>query len=179
MMLKECYRWISDNHEGTTPAVAYASENGDICIGEYKQFNNVNNSTQTRKKRTLKQSLRGQYLRVSVNNKSMSVHRLVCIAFHGKPSEGMQVNHKDGNKLNNHKDNLEWVTASENQKHVSDVLGKRCSDNHHNTKYSSETVSKVKEMLDKGFRQCEIARELGVNKYTVSDISRGKARRHG
>ena len=69
-MLKECYRWISDNHEGTTPAVAYASENGDICIGEYKQFNNVNNSTQTRKKRTLKQSLRGQYLRVSVNNKS-------------------------------------------------------------------------------------------------------------
>ena len=50
-------------------------------------------------------------------------HILVCLAFHGeKPTELHQVNHKDGNKLNNTPDNLEWVTASENCRHLYDQL---------------------------------------------------------
>lgn len=45
-----------------------------------------------------------------------NVHRLVCIAFRGKPpSAGHQVAHNDGNKSNNARDNLRWATPSENQ----------------------------------------------------------------
>lgn len=46
------------------------------------------------------------------------IHRLVAIAFlKNENSDKNQVNHKDGNKLNNNILNLEWVTASENQIH--------------------------------------------------------------
>lgn len=49
------------------------------------------------------------------------VHRLVAVAFienkHGYP----EVNHKDGNKLNNGAENLEWVTRSMNMKHAWDI----------------------------------------------------------
>ena len=57
--------------------------------------------------------------------KDFLVHRLVCYAFN--PIEGLnkledyahlQVNHKDGEKSNNHKDNLEWATRSENSIHA-------------------------------------------------------------
>ena len=57
----------------------------------------------------------------STDNKShrYSVHRLVLENF--KPVQGMeklQVNHKDGNKLNNKLDNLEWTTCEENITHA-------------------------------------------------------------
>lgn len=45
------------------------------------------------------------------------VHRLVAIHFIDNPNEDSYVNHKDGNKLNNHFSNLEWCTAGENIRH--------------------------------------------------------------
>lgn len=44
-----------------------------------------------------------------------SVHRLVCMAFHGMPpTESAQVRHLDGNPSNNLPENLRWGTQSEN-----------------------------------------------------------------
>jgi len=67
------------------------------------------------------------YLTVSFSVDSIksnhSVHRLVARAFIPNESNKPQVNHKDGNKHNNHIDNLEWVTRSENMKHAYHELG--------------------------------------------------------
>jgi hypothetical protein len=61
------------------------------------------------------------YVRVSVNEKLYRMHILVAQAFHENPNNKPHVNHKDGNRSNNHVDNLEWCTHSENMQHAYDT----------------------------------------------------------
>ena len=50
-----------------------------------------------------------------VQSENFYFHRLVCEAFHGPPPPDKgDAHHKDNNKLNNHPDNLEWVSRSYN-----------------------------------------------------------------
>lgn len=60
------------------------------------------------------------YSTVRVNGKNEYVHRLVAETFkpERKDAERNEVNHRDGDKTNNHIDNLEWCTRSENLKHA-------------------------------------------------------------
>lgn len=78
-----------------------------------------------RSHRFLKQSDNGEgYLRVYIQADdgawhTQLVHRLVATAFVANPDPAVkdQVNHKDGNKYNNHGDNLEWTSCLENVHH--------------------------------------------------------------
>lgn len=58
-----------------------------------------------------------EYIKVYVLNKTYALHRLIAKAFLENPEKKEQVNHKDGNKLNNTLSNLEWATNRENQIH--------------------------------------------------------------
>lgn len=67
------------------------------------------------------------YKVVIISNTSNLVHRLVALAFIPNPEGKQTVNHKDGDKINNTLENLEWATYSENGKHSYSVLGRKPS----------------------------------------------------
>lgn len=61
-------------------------------------------------------------LRNKDGRKPKLIHRLVAEAFIPNEEGKREVNHKDGDKLNNAASNLEWVTSSENIKHSYEEL---------------------------------------------------------
>ena len=77
--------------------------------------------------RSLKPFPKKKYIRVYVwdyeTNKNISkrLHRLVWETFNGEISEGMQIDHIDGNPENNRLDNLRCVTAKENSNNPNTV----------------------------------------------------------
>ena len=63
-------------------------------------------------------------LSIDGKRKGIAVHTLVARAFCDGYKNGLTVNHKDGNKLNNKATNLEWMSNKENIKHGLYVLGR-------------------------------------------------------
>jgi hypothetical protein len=78
-----------------------------------------------------------KYYRLSSNNnkKMFYAHRLVAEHFIPNPENLPVVNHKDGNKLNNHISNLEWVSYSKNAEHFHKYVK-----NSQNQKYEKYTA---------------------------------------
>ena len=93
---------------------------------EFSKNYQISNTGKVRNKLTgkiLKLHKRSGYFACSIvysNNKTKtcSVHRLVAIAFIKNPSKKRCVNHINGNKLDNNKENLEWATNKENVHHA-------------------------------------------------------------
>lgn len=90
---------------------------------KYKISNHGNIFSEITDKYLKCNSLRGGYksLTMSIDGKSKAfkVHQLVAKYFlNNKDNNKTCVNHKDGNKLNNHVDNLEWSTTRENNIHA-------------------------------------------------------------
>lgn len=100
---------------------------------------------------------KGGYFNVRLYNdkhkyKNMLVHRLVAIIFIPNPENKREVNHKDGNKCNNHVDNLEWVTPKENSQHSWKTgLSKRKQGEQVWNAKSEKDVRIVCELLEKNY----------------------------
>ena len=102
------------------------SNSGLIRTKEGKTTYTERHGIRTWKQRVLKQKIdKENSCRVSLwkdgKEQTHLVHRLVAKAFIPNPENKGFVNHKDGNRQNNHVDNLEWNTYEENQNHAFDT----------------------------------------------------------
>lgn len=113
----------------------------------------------------------------NVKPPSRQIHRLVAIAFIPNPNNLPCVNHKDGNKLNNNVDNLEWCTHKQNTQHaislglVTPRRAKPCL-----WKLSAEDISDIIKQYDEGYSQPYLARKYKVNQCHISRIINKKRR---
>ena len=113
-----------------------------------------------------KQNAQTNYYRAVVNlykngnKKTFKVHRLVAEAFIPNPENKPQINHKDGNPLNNKVENLEWCTCKENIRHSIDTELKI---------RRIDTIDRdtMIELLNNDYTYDEIASLLGIAKGTV------------
>ena len=158
------YWWISDH-------------------GRVKVTKNYNDSVMW-PKLSLTGGQRTQYLAISKNNfVEKYVHRLVARFFIGMPPETGEkwtVNHIDGNKLNNHYTNLEWVTYKENIRHYWDA--RRANELTDNSEYVSlaeeirhtyprqERDAEIIRLYQEGWTQAAIQEIMSLTKYVVARV---------
>jgi hypothetical protein len=107
----------------------------------------------------------------------ISIHRLIAQLFIPNPNNKKTVNHKDGNKLNNNVNNLEWMTHSENIKHAFSSNIRKYSQNegfknqrgsgNYQSKLTEENIIEIRNSKLKG---TELATKFGVTRALISKI---------
>lgn len=118
------------------------------------------------------------YFAVDLFGKTSKVHRLVADAFIPNPENKPQVNHIDGNPMNNKVSNLEWVTCKENIIHAVEtgLLVRESAKGCHNTK--REVLVFKDGLFVKRLCGSKEMMEFGVNPSKVSACILGKRKTH-
>ena len=118
------------------------------------------------------------YDRVNLRNTTggstkVSVHRLVALYFlpeNDDPYNKTIVDHKDGNKRNNHYSNLEWVTSSENAIRSYKLgLSHTKGEDHHFAKYTDEQIHAICKLLELGYTSTQVLTSLNLIDFTGYD----------
>lgn len=105
--------------------------------------------------------------------KSFTIHRIVSKAFLGKSS--LTVNHKNGNKLNNCIENLEWISQQENTNHAkfNNLLAK--GEKNGKSKLSIRDVELIRYKYKNGKSMRCIGKEFSVSHNCISKIINNKS----
>lgn len=137
-------------------------------IKNYEGLYEVSDSGEVRNSRT-KRTLIGDvnnagYYRVKLfkngKQKAFFRHRLVAETFIVNPHNLSEVNHKDGNKANNCKDNLEWSSRAHNEREARRTGIKEYKP--FEVKFTDGTTKQYEFVID-------FAKEMGVTKRCVQN----------
>lgn len=96
----------------------------------------------------------------------MTVHRVVALTYLKNPNNLPCVNHKDGNKLNNHYSNLEWCDQSYNRKHA--FKHRLCQ--RPNSKLNDEIVHQICLAIQNKTRARTVQAVFNIPKHVFDDI---------
>lgn len=112
--------------------------------------------------------------------KVFKIHKAIAETFIPNPEGKPEVNHEDGNKLNNCVSNLTWVTESENVQHAYDhgLANALCGTENPCAKLTKEDVCYIREHYtpyDSVYGARALGRKFGVNKNVIRDIANNKS----
>lgn len=124
--------------------------------------------------KTAKKRLDGKY-----RTTSFYIHHLVAEAFLGPRPIGNEINHKDGNKQNNCRDNLEYVTPLENRLHAKRMGLNPIGSRNKSSKLTPEQIVAIRASYRSGTRsQNSLALEYQVARCQIQNIINGKTWSH-
>lgn len=108
------------------------------------------------------------------------VHRLVAEAFIPNDTNKETVNHKDGNKRNNHISNLEWMSVEDNLKHghASGFVKYSKGEGHYQSKVPTKDIIEIRKLIGSGMKGRDIASKFGVHEKYISAIKHFKTRKY-
>ena len=163
----------------TSGGFGWKYDDGDIDGEIWKPYKNIKVSNKGRVEcisgvKTTGSEWSG-YQRVRVKGRSTSVHFLVAHCFLPRKEEDVEVNHIDGNKLNNNAENLEWCTSSQNTQHAytSGLVEKTPEKN---KKSRAVLVYKGDEFYKEYSSVVMACRELKVGRTTIIRQCRGEVK---
>jgi hypothetical protein len=117
-------------------------------------------------------------LKVNGSQNMRTVHFLVMLAFRDPREIGLEICHNDGDKSNNRLSNLRYDTRKSNHADKHKHGTALCGDTHYWAVLSEDDVHQIKNLLNRGDKQREIARKFKVHFATISAISCGKSWAH-
>lgn len=113
----------------------------------------------------------GEGTRDNRKRRLLRAHRIVAAKKFGELEPGLVINHKDGDKKNNHPDNLEEITFEENTQHAFAALGQSPIKNF---RLSLEIAREIRALKEQGWLHSEIALKFDISKGHVSEIVNNK-----
>lgn len=123
------------------------------------------------------------YVTVSMRRKTVSVHRLVLLAFVGPCPIGCEAAHENGDRTDNRLENLSWKSKHDNaidrDRHGTTYRGER----HHLSKLTEQQVREIRQRYvsrngrDFGNTQ-QLAREYGTTESNIYDITHNVTWKH-
>lgn len=111
------------------------------------------------------------YSRVRLGKRTYQTHRVVALTWLPNPEKLPQVNHIDGDKLNNSVTNLEWVTNQQNRNHAVRT-GLQARGSRVSRKLVETDVIEIRRLVDQGMSQRNVAKIFNLVQQTVSRIVR-------